>query len=195
VWGEQTDVPESADWYNSTYIIAWGSNVPQTRTPDAHFFTEVRYKGAKTVAVTPDYSEVAKLADIWLHPKQGTDAALAMAMGHVILNEFYFKQRSPYFDDYARRYTDLPLLVMLKEHTLPDGRKTLVPDRYLRASDFNGKLGQENNPEWKTVAFDTGGRAVLPNGSIGFRWGPRAAPTRASGTSRTRRRATAPRSS
>ena len=52
IWGEQTDVPESADWYNSTYIIAWGSNVPQTRTPDAHFFTEVRYKGAKTVAVT-----------------------------------------------------------------------------------------------------------------------------------------------
>ena len=38
-WGEQTDVPESADWYNSSYIIAWGSNVPQTRTPDAHFFT------------------------------------------------------------------------------------------------------------------------------------------------------------
>jgi len=171
VWGEQTDVPESADWYNSTYLIAWGSNVPQTRTPDAHFFTEVRYKGAKTVAVTPDYSEVAKLADLWLHPKQGTDAALAMAMGHVALNEFYFKQRSAYFDDYARRYTDLPLLVMLKEHQLPDGRKTLVPDRYLRASDFNGKLGQANNPEWKTVAFDTDGRAVLPNGSIGFRWG------------------------
>ncbi len=42
IWGEQTDVPESADWYNSNYIIAWGSNVPQTRTPDAHFFTEVR---------------------------------------------------------------------------------------------------------------------------------------------------------
>ena len=50
IWGEQTDVPESADWYNSTFIMAWGSNVPQTRTPDAHFFTEVRYKGAKTVA-------------------------------------------------------------------------------------------------------------------------------------------------
>ena len=78
-WGEQTDVPESADWYNSNYIIAWGSNVPQTRTPDAHFFTEVRYKGAKTVSITPDYSEVAKLTDMWLNPKQGTDAAMAMA--------------------------------------------------------------------------------------------------------------------
>ena len=171
VWGEQTDVPESADWYNSTYLIAWGSNVPQTRTPDAHFFTEVRYKGAKTVAVTPDYSEVAKLADLWLHPKQGTDAAVAMAMGHVILQEFYFKERSAYFDDYVRRYTDMPNLVQLEERTLADGSTLLVPGHYLRASDFNGKLGQETNPEWKTVALDQDDKLVLPNGSIGFRWG------------------------
>jgi nitrate reductase alpha subunit len=172
VWGEQTDVPESADWYNSTYIIAWGSNVPQTRTPDAHFFTEVRYKGAKTVAITPDYAEVSKLADLWMHPKQGTDAAVAMAMGHVILKEFYFDKRSAYFDAYARQYTDLPLLVQLKSHTLPDGRVVQVPDRYLRASDFNGQLGQDNNADWKTLAFDEQGKVVLPNGSIGFRWGP-----------------------
>ncbi|MFO1286758.1 MAG: nitrate reductase subunit alpha [Rubrivivax sp.] len=176
VWGEQTDVPESADWYNSTYLIAWGSNVPQTRTPDAHFFTEVRYKGAKTVAVTPDYSEVSKLCDIWLHPKQGTDAALAMAMGHVALKEFYLDKRSAYFDDYARRYTDLPLLVLLEERTLDDGpnkgMKVLAPGRYVRASDFAGALGESNNTEWKTVAFDSAGRTVLPNGSIGFRWGP-----------------------
>ena len=175
-WGEQTDVPESADWYNSTYIIAWGSNVPQTRTPDAHFFTEVRYKGAKTVAITPDYAEVSKLADLWMHPKQGTDAALAMAMGHVILKEFYFDRRSAYFDDYARRYTDLPMLVQLQERTLADGRRVLASDRYLRASDFNGKLGQQNNPDWKTLAFDQNGRIVAPNGSIGFRWGAEGTP-------------------
>ncbi|MCA0175727.1 MAG: nitrate reductase subunit alpha [Proteobacteria bacterium] len=171
VWGEQTDVPESADWYNSNYIIAWGSNVPQTRTPDAHFFTEVRYKGTKAVAVTPDYSEVAKLADLWLHPKQGTDAALAMAFGHVIFKEFYFERRAPYFDDYARRYTDLPMLVLLDEQRLPDGSTVLVPGRFVRASDFNGNLGQANNPDWKTVAFDVDGKAVLPQGAIGFRWG------------------------
>ncbi|WP_299021963.1 nitrate reductase subunit alpha [uncultured Tepidimonas sp.] len=172
IWGEQTDVPESADWYNSTFLIAWGSNVPQTRTPDAHFFTEVRYKGAKTVAITPDYAEISKLCDLWLHPKQGTDAALAMAMGHVVLREFHVERRSAYFDDYVRRYTDLPLLVLLQEQTLPDGRRALVPARYLRASDFNGKLGQDNNPEWKTVALDETDKIVLPHGSIGFRWGP-----------------------
>ena len=39
VWGDQTDVPESSDWFNAGYIITWGSNVPLTRTPDAHFLT------------------------------------------------------------------------------------------------------------------------------------------------------------
>ena len=96
-WGEQTDVPESADWYNSGYIIAWGSNVPQTRTPDAHFFVESRYNGTKVVAITPDYSEVAKLSDLWLHPKQGTDAAFAMAMGHVIYANSSSIGRCPIF--------------------------------------------------------------------------------------------------
>ncbi|HJV96299.1 MAG TPA: nitrate reductase subunit alpha, partial [Albitalea sp.] len=171
-WGEQTDVPESADWFNAGFIMMWGSNVPQTRTPDAHFMAEARYRGTKVVTVTPDYSEASKFADLWLHPKQGTDAALAMAMGHVILKEFYFDRRSSYFDDYARRYTDLPMLVMLKEQQLPTGETVMVPDRYVRASDFNGKLGQANNPEWKTVAVDEAGKVVLPNGAIGFRWGP-----------------------
>ncbi|MEH6472474.1 MAG: nitrate reductase subunit alpha [Halopseudomonas sp.] len=167
-WGEQTDVPESADWYNSNYIIAWGSNVPQTRTPDAHFFTEVRYKGTKTVSITPDYAEVSKLTDIWLNPKQGTDAALAMAFGHVILREFHLDKPSEYFTNYARQTTDLPMLVLLDEHK----EGVLKSTRFLRAADLDGNLGQENNPDWKTVAYDeTSGSLVAPNGSVGFRWG------------------------
>lgn len=166
-WGEQTDVPESADWYNSSYIIAWGSNVPQTRTPDAHFFTEVRYKGTKTIAITPDYSEVAKLCDQWLAPKQGTDSALAMAMGHVILKEFHLDNPSDYFINYCRRYSDMPMLVMLE----PRDDGSYVPGRMVRASDLVDGLGESNNPQWKTVAVNTAGELVVPNGSIGFRWG------------------------
>jgi nitrate reductase / nitrite oxidoreductase, alpha subunit len=166
-WGEQTDVPESADWYNSGFIMLWGSNVPQTRTPDAHFFTEARYKGAKAVVISPDYSEASKFGDIWLSPKQGTDAALAMAFGHVILKEFYLDRQVDYFQEYARQYTDMPMLVRLVKK---DGR--LQPDRLLRASDFDGSLSEDNNPEWKTIAFDkNAGRVVCPRGSIGFRWG------------------------
>ncbi|MCH9736950.1 MAG: molybdopterin-dependent oxidoreductase, partial [Actinomycetia bacterium] len=31
VFGDQTDVPESADWFDASYLIMWGSNVPVTR--------------------------------------------------------------------------------------------------------------------------------------------------------------------
>ena len=166
-WGEQTDVPESADWYNAGFLLLWGSNVPQTRTPDAHFYTEARYRGAKSVVITPDYSEAAKFGDLWLHPKQGTDSALAMAFGHVILKEFHVDRQTPYFTDYCRKYSDMPFLVRLIKQ---DGR--YVPERFLRASDFTGTLGEANNPEWKTVAFDElTDQVVAPQGSIGFRWG------------------------
>jgi nitrate reductase alpha subunit len=119
------------------------------------------------VVVSPDYSEASKFADLWLHPKQGTDAALAMALGHVILKEFHVERQSPYFTEYVRENTDLPFLVMLKQQ---DG--FYVQDRFFRASDFSGALGQANNPDWKTVAYDeVGGQIVPPDGAIGFRWG------------------------
>ncbi|MCC6211080.1 MAG: nitrate reductase subunit alpha [Burkholderiales bacterium] len=166
-WGEQTDVPESADWYNSTFIMMWGSNVPQTRTPDAHFMTEARYRGAKIVSVFPDYSEGAKFGDLWLHPKQGTDAALAMAMGHVILKEFHASGKSEYFREYCRQYSDMPMLVRL----VKQGDR-LVADRFLRASDLPDGLQEKNNPEWKTICIDEAtGQPAVPLGSIGFRWG------------------------
>ncbi|GMQ51963.1 nitrate reductase subunit alpha [Neisseria elongata] len=165
-WGEQTDVAESADWYNSNYLLVWGSNVPMTRTPDAHFYTEVRYKGTKTVAISSDFGEMAKFSDIWLAPRQGTDAALAMAMGHVILKEFHIDNPSDYFQDYCRRLTDMPVLVCLKE----DG-EGYRPEYTLRASHLSDNFGEEKNPDWKVLAWnEKTDSLMLPNGSIGFRW-------------------------
>ena len=165
-WGEQTDVPESADWYNAGFLLVWGSNIPQTRTPDAHFYTEGRYRGTRSAVISPDYAEATKFADIWLHPKQGTDAALALAFGHVILREFHLDREVPYFRDYLRQNSDLPMLVRLVRKG-----DHFVPERMLRASEFAGALGETNNPEWKTVALDTEGQPVVPLGSAGFRWG------------------------
>lgn len=167
-WGEQTDVPESADWYNSYYIILWGANVPQTRTPDAHFFTEVQYKGAKTVAITSDYSEASKLCDLWLAPKPGTDSALAMAIGHVILKEFYLTEghKSKYFYDYACQYTDMPLLVIVDKNN-----DSYIPGRFLRSSDFIKVSDNKDNSDWKTVIFNEKTNSLaVHNGSIGSRW-------------------------
>ena len=118
VFGDQTDVPESADWWNASYLIMWGANVPTTRTPDAHFMTEARYKGQKVVTVSPDYADNTKFADEWLNPHPGTDGALGMAMGHVILKEFYVERQVPRFVEYVKQYSDLPFL----DHRAREGR-------------------------------------------------------------------------
>ena len=164
VWGDQTDVPESADWWNSRYLIMWGSNIPVTRTPDAHFMTESRYRGTKVVAVSPDYADNVKFADDWLAPHPGTDGALAMAMGHVILTEFFRDRQVPYFTDYVRRFTDLPFLVTLERRG-----DAWRPGRFLTAADLGDK---SEHAEFKPVVLDEGsGAARIPNGSLGFRWG------------------------
>jgi nitrate reductase alpha subunit len=166
VFGDQTDVPESGDWWNSSYLIIWGTNLPITRTPDAHFMTEARYRGQKVVVVSPDYSDHTKFADDWLAAAPGTDGALAMAMGHVILSEFYRDRDVPYFTNYAKTYTDLPFLVALREHG-----DAWVPDRFMTAADLGGTEADAENAAHKTVLLDANGTPRVPNGSLGFRYG------------------------
>ncbi|MET9855672.1 nitrate reductase subunit alpha [Streptomyces sp. NPDC006450] len=169
VFGDQTDVPESGDWWDAAYLMMWGSNVPVTRTPDAHWMAEARYRGQKVVTVSPDYADNTKFADEWMHPHPGTDGALALAMGHVILKEFFVDEQTPFFTDYVRRYTDLPFLVSLTET-----EQGLVPGKFVTAADLgHADLPDAGeNAQWKTVLIDdTTGEIVVPNGTLGHRWG------------------------
>jgi nitrate reductase alpha subunit len=118
---------------DATYLMMWGSNVPVTRTPDAHWMAEVRYRGTKIVTVSPDYADSTKFADEWLPAQAGTDAALAMALGHVILKEFFVDRQVPFFTDYVKTYTDLPFLIMLTENAEHGG---LVPGKFLTEADL-----------------------------------------------------------
>ena len=163
MFGDQTDVPESGDWWDAGYLVMWGSNVPVTRTPDAHWMTEARYRGQKVVVVAPDYADNVKFADEWLAARPGTDAALALAMGQVILQEFFVERTTPYFDDYVKRFTDLPFLVRIDD----DGK----PGKMLTAADLAEHADQEN-AAFKPVLLDgRTGEAVVPNGTLGHRFG------------------------
>jgi nitrate reductase alpha subunit len=175
VFGDQTDVPESADWWDASYLMMWGSNVPVTRTPDAHWMAEARYRGQKVVVVAPDYADNVKFADEWLSAAPGTDGALAMAMGHVILREFFVDRSTDRFVDYVRRFTDLPFLVALE----PAGDGAFRPGKFVTAADLgravdSGGSGDAGGPDyerWKPVVWDDAtGTPVAPAGSVGSRW-------------------------
>ncbi|HAF12390.1 MAG TPA: nitrate reductase subunit alpha, partial [Blastocatellia bacterium] len=114
VWGDQTDVAESADWYNSKFLAVMGSNLNMTRTPDCHFAAESRHNGTKMVVLAPDFSQVSKYADQWIPLNAGQDGAFWMAVNHVILKEFHHQKQTPYFLNYLKRYTDSPFLVRLE---------------------------------------------------------------------------------
>jgi nitrate reductase alpha subunit len=164
-WGEKTDVAESADWFNSKYIVTAGSNLNMTRTPDAHFVVEARHHGAKLVVLSPDFSQVSKHADWWIPVNAGMDGALWMAVNHVILKEFYVDRQVPYFVNYLKRYSDAPFLVELEK-----AGDSFLAGRFLRASDLGRYKGVENG-DWKFLVFDrTSSEARMPQGTIGFRW-------------------------
>ena len=179
VFGDQTDVPESGDWWDATYLMMWGSNVPVTRTPDAHWMAEVRYRGTKVVTVSPDYADNTKFADEWMPAQAGTDAALAMAMGHVLLKEFFVERDVSFFTDYVRTYSDLPFLVRLEPAegayaAGSSGGETApwVPGKFLTAADLAATgIAVPEEDAWKTVLLDEAtGQPAVPNGSMGFRY-------------------------
>ena len=165
-WGEQTDVHESADWYNAKLIAVAGSNVSVTRTPDCHFAAEARHNGARTWVFSPDFSQMARFGDEWVGLNAGQDGAWWMAVNRLLLKEFHHERRVPYFLDYCRRFTDSPFLVELLPH-----EGTYRPGQLLRAGRLAAYAGVENG-DWKFLMWDDAShRPRLPIGSVGARWG------------------------
>ncbi|UCE86897.1 MAG: molybdopterin-dependent oxidoreductase [Deltaproteobacteria bacterium] len=104
-WGTSFVDGSSDDWMRADTLVLWHSNPAATRIPDAHFISEARYRGTAVVAVTPEYSPTAVHASLWIHPRPGTDAALALGLARAIL------EAGAVDEAYVREQTDLPFLV------------------------------------------------------------------------------------
>lgn len=165
MWGEQTDVAESADWYHSKFIAVMGANLNMTRTPDVHFIPEARANGTKVTVFAPDFNQVAKFADEWVPVHQGQDGAFWQAVTHVILNEFHAKKQVPYFMDYQKKYTDNPFLVEIEKRD-----NGYFAGRFVRAGELENYSSEENS-DWKFLMWDEKTNAPkMPLGSMGHRW-------------------------
>ncbi len=170
-WGEQTDVQESADWYNAKLLAVMGSNLNMTRTPDCHFAAEARHNGSKMWVFAPDFNQVAKYADEWAAINAGQDGAWWMAVNHVILKEFHYQKQTPYFLDYAKKYSDSPFLVELQPTTNNQQPTTWKAGRLLRANRLKAYQHAEHG-DWKFLMWDsTSDQPRMPMGSAGDRWG------------------------
>jgi len=167
-WGEQTDVQESADWYNAKLLAVMGSNLNMTRTPDCHFAAEARHNGSKMWVFAPDFNQVAKYADEWVAINAGQDGAWWMGVNHILLTEFHHQRQVPYFIEYTQKYTDAPYLVELTKSS-----KGYRAGQLLRSNRLAGYEAVENG-DWQFLMWDTNSqRPKMPKGSVGYRWANR----------------------
>ncbi len=122
------------DWYHADLILMWHMNPLYTRIPSAHYIMEARYNGARIVSIAPDYNASTIHADLYVPVVPGTDAALALAVSKIVIDE------GAYNAEFVKEQTDLPLLVR------SDTR------RYLRQTDVEGKGREDQLYFWDAKA-------------------------------------------
>ena len=75
------------DFPNARLILIWGYNPAATNPHYIPFLQEAKRNGAWVVLIDPHTTETARYADQHLAPYPGTDAALALSMVHVLIEE------------------------------------------------------------------------------------------------------------
>jgi anaerobic selenocysteine-containing dehydrogenase len=95
------------DTFHTELMMYTHCNPVFTMIPTYHFTAEARYNGAEVVLVAPDCSPSHVHADLYVPVRPGTDAALALGMAQVIIEEGIYNR------EFVEEQTDLPLLVRL----------------------------------------------------------------------------------
>ncbi|MGD8975373.1 MAG: molybdopterin-dependent oxidoreductase [Desulfobacterales bacterium] len=110
-------------------IMVWGNNLVISN-PDCYKgepFSVSLNAGAKLIAVDPRFTRIAARADIWLQLRPGTDAALALGMLNVIVNEKLYDpefvaQHVYGWEAFVERVNDYPLEKVEKITWVPQNK-------------------------------------------------------------------------
>jgi anaerobic selenocysteine-containing dehydrogenase len=132
-YGESVPGAYLPDLDHAGCILYWGYNPSVARLAHATATVTALHRGARLVVVDPRKAGLAGRADHWLRVRPGTDAALALALTHVMIEHGWFDE------DFVRRWTNAPLLV--REDNA----------RLLRASDLTAAGDPGHYVAWDAV--------------------------------------------
>ncbi len=104
-WGKFNPVSSMDDWFLAELTLIWHCNPVYTNIQWFHYTLESRYNGGEVITIAPDYSPSTIHSDYHVPVRIGTDAALALGMCKVIVDEGLYKKK------FVQEQTDLPLLV------------------------------------------------------------------------------------
>lgn len=132
----QFEVPEC--------MIVWGYNIPAT-CPDnlfGHWIIDLMKKGTKIISIDPRLSWFASRSKYWLQLRPGTDAALAMGMLKVILDENLFDH------EFLEKWTN-------GAHLLREDTGKLLRESHLREDGSDENFVAWDKKEGRPVVWDT----------------------------------------
>jgi nitrate reductase alpha subunit len=140
VTGQQTVEFDLFTAENAKLITLWGMNWICTKMPDAHWLTEARQRGAKVITIATEYQATSNKADEVIIIRPGTDAAVALGVAHVIINE------KLYDEEYVKTFTDLPLLVRMDTLKLLRAADILKDYQPAELSNYTKVLKPDERP-------------------------------------------------
>ncbi len=107
------------DLLNSRLIILWGWNPANTVTGHASWYlAEAKEKGIRIISVDPRYTDTTALfASQWIPIVPGTDAAMLVAMAHVIIERNL--QDQSFLDNYTVGFDQFKTYVLGQEDGVP----------------------------------------------------------------------------
>jgi len=124
--GLQASDGDFSDLRFSKFILMVGKNLVENKMAESHWMIEAMERGAKIVNIAPDYAAPSAKSDYWIGCRPGlSDLALLLGVAKIIID------RNWHDADFARRFTDLPLLV--RTDTLKRLRpEEVIPDYHLK---------------------------------------------------------------
>lgn len=80
---------DNPEWRCPALTVVWGNNPVVANSDGAygHWVTDVLQRGSKLLVIDPRLTWLAAHADLWLQVRPGSDGALALAMGNVMIAE------------------------------------------------------------------------------------------------------------
>lgn len=115
------------DWKPPECLIIWGNN-PLVANADGffgHWVVDCMKRGTKLIVIDPRLTWLASKADLWLQIRPGTDAALALGMLNIIIQEgLYdrdFVDKWTYgFDRFSKRVSEYQVEKVSKITWIPE---------------------------------------------------------------------------
>jgi anaerobic selenocysteine-containing dehydrogenase/Fe-S-cluster-containing dehydrogenase component len=99
---------------DSRFILLWGHNPAETNVHQMRWIHEAQERGATVALIDPRSTDTSDAGDIHLQPRPGTDAALALGMARVIVDDgrhdaAFLERHAVGVDRYLDRLREYPL--------------------------------------------------------------------------------------